>query len=627
MKLPSISLLTSLIFWLIARLILIPAIFYVFSQRSVLLEWEIITLNTPIYITFILDSYRTLFSFIVLFISANVLIFAATYIKTDLFIHRFTIIVILFVFSINLLIFIPHIIILLLGWDGLGITSFVLVIYYQNPKSLAAGIITALRNRIGDVLILLSIAWSVNQGHWLITNISINSFSSIIIFSITVAAITKRAQIPFSSWLPAAIAAPTPVSALVHSSTLVTAGVFLLVRFYSFLSSHSIFNPILLLIATLTITIAGIAATIETDLKKIIALSTLSQLGVIIAALGLGLPLLAFFHLITHALFKALLFVCAGSVIHFHDHDQDLRATGNIAISNPTLTSCITIANLALCGTPFLAGFYSKDLILEISSFSPNNIIILIIFFIATGLTAGYSIRFSVNLLWNERKRPPLSQSSDEDLNLTYPLIFLTLGAISGGALLNWIFISPYTPPILSPSIKAIPLIATIIGAWLAFHISFSLSLSSTSIRLPSWLLFSSTKIWFLTPLSTQRLLAAPFYLSHQSLKSLDQGWSEILGGQGTLNTLSYSSSSAQPWQRNTPTKQLSTAFLILLPCIILIFLCFYSLILKRNSEEVEMIKSKNTAGNLSKILALGVKFRETSSADAIKAHYRALVL
>merc|ERR550519_1358489 len=281
---------------------------------------------------------------------------------------------------------------ILLGWDGLGLTSFLLVIFYKNRKRLGSGILTVILNRTGDCFFLLVLAFGLGNGY----AGSVCPTRGVILILLS---ITKSAQFPFRSWLPAAIAAPTPVSALVHSSTLVTAGVFLLVRFYSFLSSHSIFNPILLLIATLTITIAGIAATIETDLKKIIALSTLSQLGVIIAALGLGLPLLAFFHLITHALFKALLFVCAGSVIHFHDHDQDLRATGNIAISNPTLTSCITIANLALCGTPFLAGFYSKDLILEISSFSPNNIIILIIFFIATGLTAGYSIRFSVNLL------------------------------------------------------------------------------------------------------------------------------------------------------------------------------------------------------------------------------------
>jgi len=139
------------------------------------------------------------------------------------------------------------------------------------------------------------------------------------------AAITKSAQMPFSSWLPAAIAAPTPVSALVHSSTLVTAGVFLMIRFYPFLKLFYLFNSLLLIFAVTTIFIAGLRATTECDAKKIIALSTLSQLGIIITSLGLGLPHLAYYHILTHALFKALLFVCAGSFINYHLHAQDLR--------------------------------------------------------------------------------------------------------------------------------------------------------------------------------------------------------------------------------------------------------------------------------------------------------------
>jgi len=136
---------------------------------------------------------------------------------------------------------------------------------------------------------------------------------------------TKRAQIPFSSWLPAAIAAPTPVSALVHSSTLVTAGVFLLIRFYPFLHSLTIFSNILIFLAVSTIFIAGIRASTECDIKKIIALSTLRQLGVIITRLALGAPNIALFHIITHALFKALLFICAGELIALHGHGQELR--------------------------------------------------------------------------------------------------------------------------------------------------------------------------------------------------------------------------------------------------------------------------------------------------------------
>lgn len=134
-------------------------------------------------------------------------------------------------------------------------------------------------------------------------------------------------------------------------------------------------------------------AIIECDLKKIIALSTLRQLGVIIAAIGLNFPNLAFFHLLTHALFKALLFICAGSLIHHHHHTQDLRQIGNIFPQIPLTTSCLLIANLALCGIPFIAGFYSKDLILEISLYSPTNYTIILIFFLATILTSAYSAR------------------------------------------------------------------------------------------------------------------------------------------------------------------------------------------------------------------------------------------
>lgn len=189
------------------------------------------------------------------------------------------------------------------------------------------------------------------------------------------------------------MAAPTPVSALVHSSTLVTAGIFLIIRFYDFLSTFTLFSPILILSASLTIFMAGLSAITECDLKKIIALSTLSQLGVIMARLALGYPKLAFFHLITHALFKALLFICAGSIIHFHHHGQDLRTVGNLTNQLPLTIAAILVANMSLCAAPFLSGFYSKDLILELSVFNPLNYIIIFLFFRATICTAAYSLR------------------------------------------------------------------------------------------------------------------------------------------------------------------------------------------------------------------------------------------
>lgn len=290
------------------------------------------------------------------------------------------------------------------------------------------------------------------------------------LFGVTIllAAITKRAQIPFSSWLPAAMAAPTPVSALVHSSTLVTAGVFLLFRFYPTLCQTLIFNKVLIIIATLTTLIAGLRAITECDIKKIIALSTLSQLGVIIISLGLGAPTLAFFHLITHALFKALLFICAGTLIHLHHHSQDLRFMGQLQNQIPLISSSLIIANLALCGSPFLAGFYSKDLILEFALFSPTNLIIIIIFFFATGLTASYSIRFIINVVLAPSCSLPLHPTNDEDLYCQYPTIILRVAAIMGGAALNWVIITPQTEIFLPPYLKFLTIVVTLIGARMA---------------------------------------------------------------------------------------------------------------------------------------------------------------
>lgn len=197
------------------------------------------------------------------------------------------------------------------------------------------------------------------------------------------------------------------------------------------------FNTILLVAATLTIFIAGINAIAECDLKKIIALSTLRQLGVMIRSIGLGLPILALFHLITHALFKALLFVCAGTLIHIHHHSQDLRSVGNLTNQIPLTISTLLTANIALCGLPFIGGFYSKDLIIEISLFNPTNQVIIILFILATGLTAAYSMRLALTALSSPNIRLPPQFTSDEDTNTTSPIIFLRGGAVIGGALIN----------------------------------------------------------------------------------------------------------------------------------------------------------------------------------------------
>lgn len=213
---------------------------------------------------------------------------------------------------------------------------------------------------------------------------------------ITIAAITKRAQVPFSSWLPAAIAAPTPVRALVHSSTLVTAGIFLLIRFRPFLIQFNIFSNILIFVAVITSLLGGWGATYETDLKKIIALSTLSQLGVIIFSLSLGYTYLTLFHLYTHALFKSILFICAGHILHTSWHNQDIRNLGNSVYNLPFTTIIFNLGNICLIGIPFISGFYSKDSILEQILCGNFNIIIILLILFATAFTAKYSFRLRI---------------------------------------------------------------------------------------------------------------------------------------------------------------------------------------------------------------------------------------
>lgn len=534
----------------------------IYHRSTCVFDWVLAPFTTPISVTLAADTIGIIFSSTVLLISANVLIFSKIYIEEEKFKTRFTILVLLFIMSINLLIFIPHFIVLLLGWDGLGIVSFILVIYYQNPKSLAAGIITALTNRIGDVLLLVSIGWTLNQGHWFILNIWSSSVSILQVLCITLAAITKSAQIPFSRWLPAAIAAPTPVSALVHSSTLVTAGVFLLIRFYPFLHTIKIFNTLILVVAVSTILIAGLSATTECDAKKIIALSTLSQLGIIITSLGFNMPNLAFFHILTHALFKALLFICAGSYIHYHLHTQDLRWMGNISTQMPIASRCITLANLALCGFPFIAGFYSKDIIIEAAMSSPNNMFILILSLIRLGFTSFYSIRFSISTMWGPTLIRPWV-SIKEESKIIYPILTLSFMSIIAGGFIRWFQPVSSTIFILPTHLKLMPLILVTAGALTAFYMS---SLKSTNLFIPEFFTityYASCNIWFLVPLSSQFILKTPLILRTIIYKHLDQGWLEISSGQNINKKLFQLSSSIISNSPKIPTAYLLTPIII----------------------------------------------------------------
>lgn len=328
--------------------------------------WTLVRFNSyNIDLYFLFDIIRVIFFLTVSIISLSVFIFSISYIEEERDVLRFSYILASFVLSIFILIFNCNLISLILGWDGLGISSYLLVTFYSSNNRSNSGIITFLRNRIGDSIILIIIAYLFKTGDfcsfWFSGDLYRVYFGLIIIFI----SCTKSAQIPFRAWLPIAIAAPTPVSALVHSSTLVTAGVWLLIRHTRDLYSLGI-SYILFYVGTLTILGSSISAIFEKDLKKIVALSTLSQLGIIIITLGIELATIAYLHIILHAYFKAIIFIRVGHIIHYYNSSQIKDYTGGLYSINPLAISCFLIGSISLGAIPFTSAFFSKEPIIDL---------------------------------------------------------------------------------------------------------------------------------------------------------------------------------------------------------------------------------------------------------------------
>lgn len=319
----------------------------------------------------------------------------------------------------------------------MGVTSFLLVIYFQNLNSLNAGLLTLLTNRVGDVLILRGIALLLSAGAWSVPASAGAALPAPLALVFVLAAFTKSAQVPFSSWLPAAMAAPTPVSALVHSSTLVTAGIYLLLRFKGGVLAREAAQELCLFTGAGTMVIAGVRGLYEDDFKKLVALSTLSQLGLMVTTLGLLSFEITLFHLLTHAFFKALLFLGTGSMIHSRANTQDLHAISLPWQTSPLTSSVVLVRNLRLIGLPFAAGFYSKDMALELGLSSQLGFLSFLLLFAGTALTALYSLRFILLTLGTPAKAPALHWHAELDHHMGQSYDLLLCLAVAGGALLN----------------------------------------------------------------------------------------------------------------------------------------------------------------------------------------------
>nr|YP_271839.1 NADH dehydrogenase subunit 5 [Japyx solifugus]AAV33414.1 NADH dehydrogenase subunit 5 [Japyx solifugus] len=501
------------------------------------------------------DWMSLVFLGLVMFISSMVVWYSDGYMAGDYNLNRFVLVVLLFVASMGFLILSPNLISILLGWDGLGLVSYCLVIYYQNARSANAGMLTALSNRVGDVALLMGICLMSCWGGWgFPVYLDVYKFDVIfmcVVGLVVLAALTKSAQIPFSAWLPAAMAAPTPVSALVHSSTLVTAGVYLLIRFSDAIMG-TVFQSFLLFISGLTMFMAGLGANFENDLSKVIALSTLSQLGVMFFSLSLGLVKVAYFHLLTHALFKSLLFLCAGVVIHNVKDFQDIRSMGGLSEYMPVTISCFNVSNLALCGMPFLAGFYSKDLIIEFCSMSFVNVFSFFLIVFSTGLTVCYSFRLAYVSMFGDYSIGSLSSINDEVSVMTTPMMFLSLMAVVGGAVMSWVLFPTPVFICLSFGLKIMTLVVCILGALMGLVLSMISVLGLSSRYLVSYpfsVFFGS--MWFMPGISTYGVSSPFLYGGELYYRLGDMGWNERFGSQGLYSLLSVGSRANQFMQGN----------------------------------------------------------------------------
>nr|QNV12124.1 NADH dehydrogenase subunit 5 [Amaurobius fenestralis] len=490
-------------------------LFMYFFWNNLFLSIEIplinfISFNIPM--SFLLDWMSCLFLFTVMFISSMILLFSIYYIPNSKH-KQFSILLIMFVLSMSILIISDNIIFILLGWDGLGMSSYALVIFYQNFSSAASGTITILSNRLGDIMILISISILMYNMNWNLNNNE--NFKFIIIILLMIASCSKSAQFPFSAWLPAAMAAPTPISALVHSSTLVTAGIYLMIRIMNNFHPSSMF--IMMIISSSTMIYSSMAANWEQDLKKIIALSTLSQIAMMMFAISMNSSILAFFHLIIHALFKSTMFLCAGIMIHSSSY-QDMRMMGLNMYNMPMIPSILGMTNLTLMGTPFMSGFFSKDSIMEMLMMSKFNLFFTSLMIFSIGLTASYSFRMCMKSNYFSIKSHPNS-ISHKSLFSTIPIIILSPMSIMMGMLIMWILIPEqmfYFPIFMKYSIFLMISLGLFMG--------MNLSNKKPYLMLGQ----SAISLWFNHYISTSFMMNSPLLMS--IFMNNDKLWQEMYG-------------------------------------------------------------------------------------------------
>ncbi|WP_292009549.1 NADH-quinone oxidoreductase subunit L [Chryseobacterium sp.] len=392
---------------------------------------------------FQIDQLSLMMIMIITGIGSLIHLYSIGYMSHDKGFYKFFTYLNLFIFSMLLLVMGSNYLILFIGWEGVGLCSYLLIgFWFTNEEYGKAARKAFIMNRIGDLALLIGIFMIASQTN-AIDYLSVAQNSSkfeldgtVIIFitaSLFIGATGKSAQVPLYTWLPDAMAGPTPVSALIHAATMVTAGVYLVVRSNFLFTLAPTVQGGILFIGFLTAALAGFYALRQNDIKKVLAYSTVSQLGFMFIALGVGAYTTAMFHVMTHAFFKALLFLGAGSVIHAMGGEQDMRFMGGLKKYIPITHATFLIGTLAISGFPLLSGMISKDEIL-VAVYAKNPVYWVILFILAA-VTATYMFRlyyltFAGTFRGTEEQKHHLHESPT---NMTLPLIVLAILSVIGG--------------------------------------------------------------------------------------------------------------------------------------------------------------------------------------------------